>query len=63
MGSYGRNACLWENVIEWAERWNESLAGGGKGLEIDCPFMPTIAGVAQRLKPCRLGATVRIATR
>ena len=49
--------------IFYAERspdGSELLACGGKGQEIACQFMPTIAGVAERLEPCRLGAAVRM---
>ena len=49
--------------IFYAERspdGSELLACGGKGHEIACQFMPTIAGVAERLEPCRLGAAVRM---
>jgi hypothetical protein len=49
--------------VFYAERrpdGSELLACGGKGQEIACQFMPTIAGVAERLGPCRLGAAVRI---
>ena len=49
--------------VFYAERrldGSELLACGGKGQEIACQFMPTIAGVAERLEPCRLGAAVRM---
>ena len=49
--------------VFYAERspdGSELLASGGKGQEIACQFMPTIAGVAERLEPCRLGAAVRM---
>ncbi len=49
--------------VFYAERrpdGSELLACGGKGQEIARQFMPTIAGVAERLEPCRLGAAVRM---
>jgi hypothetical protein len=47
--------------IFYAERrphGSELLARGGKSQEIRCQLMPTIAAVAERLEPCRLGAAV-----
>jgi len=49
--------------VFYAERrpdGSELLARGGEGQEIHCQLMPTIAGVAERLEPCRLGAAVRM---
>lgn len=43
---------------EWRPDGSELPACGSEGQEIACQFLPTIAGVAERLEPCRLGASV-----